>query len=134
VFNTQTLLLNHIADCAEGTITAWINYRGATDEQPYFHDSGIIMHPIPNSQVRRDHMSFGRIRGTRKLDFITSHKDTSMKLYENRGYQGTAYGERCRYCDMTNSGSDSYLSIGPCRGNNTLDRPTFFANLLQLEA
>lgn len=95
-------------------MTAWLNYRGATPLQPYWQANGIIKHPIGGG-ITSDSMRFGRIRGTSKTDFATLHKDGTVKVWENYGYLGIAWGEYVRYCDMTASGSDSYMTLGPCK-------------------
>jgi hypothetical protein len=101
------------ADVTQGALFASMNYMGSSMALPYFHDSGIVRHQPLGSAAGIDSMTFGRIRGSRKVDVATHHHDGSLKLFENRGYKGLVYGDRCRYCDMTNSGSESYLSIGP---------------------
>jgi lysophospholipase L1-like esterase len=95
------------------TISAYMNFPGGSMVEPFFMDSGIIMHPIANADLGINQVTFGRVRGTKKYDLATLHDSGAMKVLENRGYKGVAYGPRCRYCDMTGSGSDSYLSIGP---------------------
>jgi hypothetical protein len=116
VFRSRLLSMFRLiiaADVTQGGLFASMNYMGSSMALPYFHDSGIVRHQPVGSTIGIDSMSFGRIRGSRKVDLATHHHFGGLKLFENRGYKGLVYGDRCRYCDMTNSGSESYISIGP---------------------
>jgi hypothetical protein len=60
----------------------------------------------------RENITFGRIAGSPRADYVNTRPLGSLDLWENTGSGGTRLkGDGVRYCDMMGRGRDDYLWI-----------------------
>jgi hypothetical protein len=98
-----------------GNVETWTNRRSrGSGIVPDWVSSGITHEGGPETSIR-DHIKFGRIYGSNKLDYIYIKKEKDyydVLVWENKGSGGTMLkGDGTFYCDMRGTGSDDYVWI-----------------------
>jgi hypothetical protein len=81
-----------------GTVTTHINQRGDSEGlAPAWLNAGITH---PGAGFPRANVSFGRVAGSPRMDYMVVGGKGSIKLWENHGHGGTRLkGDGTRYCE-----------------------------------
>jgi len=109
---------------ANAQVTTWINQRGFGSGSlvPAWSSSGVTHGG--QSSPSRPKLSWARVWGTQKYDYIISSDAATSVSWENTGVGGTTLkGDGSHYCDMTGNGREDYVNIA---SNGQM---TFFENI-----
>lgn len=98
-----------------GNVETWINRRTrGSGIVPDWVSSGITHQGQPAIDIR-NHIKFGRIYGSNRVDYIFLKEEETyfdVRVWENKGSGGTKQkGDGVFYCDMRGTGSDDYVWI-----------------------
>jgi hypothetical protein len=98
-----------------GNVETWTNQRGrGSGIVPNWVSSGITHEGRPETGIRQ-HIKFGKIYGSNRLDYIYIKEEDDyydVLVWENKGSGGTKLkADGTFYCDMRGTGSDDYVWI-----------------------